>query len=117
MTFMGAQGLFVALIVGLLVEELIPTLGKNKKLRIKMPDAVLPAVVQSFNLLIPIIIIFVGAAVSNYLLSLVAEDGIQYINNTLQAPFVSLGSNMIPIIVLLIAEQFLWILGCSADTN
>lgn len=66
--------MFVALIVGLLVEELIPTLGKNKKLRIKMPDAVLPAVVQSFNLLIPII-------------------------------------------VLLIAEQFLWILGCSADTN
>lgn len=112
MTFMGAQGLFVALIVGLAVGELIPAMAKNKKLCIKMPDSVPPAVAQSFNLVIPIIIVFVGAAVINYILGFVAEGGIQYvIYNSIQAPFRSLGGNIFTILIFVIAQQFLWLLG------
>ena len=36
--FFGAQGLFVALIVGLLVAEILTRFSKNKKLEIKMPE-------------------------------------------------------------------------------
>ena len=112
MTFMGAQGLFVALIVGLAVGELIPAMAKNKKLCIKMPDSVPPAVAQSFNLVIPIIIVFVGAAIVNYILGFVAEGGVQYvIYNSIQAPFRSLGGNIVTILIFVIAQQFLWLLG------
>ena len=91
MTFMGAQGLFVALIVGLLVGEAIPALGKNEKLRIKMPDGVPPAVAQSFNLVIPVIIVFVIASICSFIFGIVTDGGIQYI--------------------FALAQQFLWILG------
>lgn len=112
MTFMGAQGLFVALLVGLLVGEFLPEMAKNKKLCIKMPDSVPPAVARSFNLVIPIILIFVISAIANYFLGMISEGGIQYvIYNSIQKPFSSLGGNIITILVFVLAQQFLWILG------
>lgn len=112
MTFMGAQGLFVAIIVGLLVGEFLPKMAKNEKLRIKMPDTVPPAVAQSFNLVIPIMIIFVVAALLNYGFSIVAEGGIQYvIYEAIQAPFSKMSGNIITVIIFCIAQQFLWLLG------
>ena len=112
MTFMGAQGLFVALIVGLLVGEAIPALGKNEKLRIKMPDGVPPAVAQSFNLVIPVIIVFVIASICSFVFGIVTDGGIQYIiYNVIQVPFRSLGNNIFTVLIFALAQQFLWILG------
>ena len=112
MNFMGAQGLFVALLVGLLVGEFLTTLQKNKRLAIKMPEAVPPAVAQSFNLLIPIIIILMGSSFLNYLFSFLADGGIQYvIYNAIQAPFASLGGNIFTILIFAVVQQFLWVLG------
>ncbi|WP_416327637.1 PTS sugar transporter subunit IIC [[Eubacterium] hominis] len=112
MNFMGAQGLFVALLVGLLVGEFLTALQKNKRLAIKMPDAVPPAVAQSFNLLIPIIIILMGSSLINYLFNYLSEGGIQYvIYNAIQAPFASLGGNIFTILIFAVVQQFLWVLG------
>lgn len=112
MTFMGAQGLFVALIVGLLVGEFLPEMAKNKKLCIKMPDSVPPAVARSFNLVIPIIIVFMVSAIANFFLNKVAVGGIQFvIYNAIQKPFSSLGGNIVTILIFVLAQQFLWILG------
>ena len=112
MTFMGAQGLFVAIIVGLLVGEAIPALSKNEKLRIKMPDGVPPAVAQSFNLVIPIIIVFVIASILSFIFGNVTDGGVQYIiYNMIQVPFRSLGSNIFTVLLFALAQQFLWILG------
>lgn len=110
--FLGAQGLFVALIVGLLVGELLPTLQKNKRLVIKMPDSVPPAVSQSFNSLLPIIIILILGGVLNFTMNLLAKGGIQYvIFNAIQAPFSNLGGNIITILLFIVAQQLLWVLG------
>lgn len=112
MNFMGSQGLFVALIVGLVVGELMPVLAKSKRLCIKMPDAVPPAVSQSFNLLIPIIIVLMGSAVINYFLNIITTGGIQYlIYNAIQTPFSALGGNIITILIFCLVQQFLWVLG------
>lgn len=112
MNFMGAQGLFVALIVGLLVGEFLTRLSRNKKLCIKMPDSVPPAVAQSFNLIIPIIIIFATSTLINYLLGMVTEGGIQQIiYDAIQKPFSKLGGNIFTILIFVIAQQFLWLLG------
>ena len=112
MTFMGAQGLFVAILVGLLVGEAVPALAKNEKLRIKMPDSVPPAVAQSFNLVIPIIIVFVVSGILSFLFNSFTEGGIQYIiYNVIQVPFRSLGNNIFTVLIFALAQQFLWILG------
>lgn len=111
-TYFGAQGLFVALIFGLILAELLTRLGKNEKLRIKMPDMVPPAVSQSFNLLIPIMIVLAVMGLLNFIFSKITSDGIQVlIYNTIQAPLTSLGSSMGTIIVFVLVQQFLWVLG------
>ncbi len=112
MTFMGSQGIFVGIIIALLIGEFLPAMAKNKKLCIKMPDSVPPAVAQSFNLVIPIIIIFVVAAIINYLLGFISEGGIHYVvYDAIQAPFSSLGGNIVTILIFAVVQQFLWILG------
>lgn len=107
-TYFGAQGL----LVGLLTAELLTRFGKNEKLRIKMPEMVPPAVAQSFNLLIPMMLVLAIMGVLNYLFSMITPEGIQVvIYNAIQAPLTSLGNSMGTIIVFVIVQQLLWIIG------
>lgn len=111
-TYFGAQGLFVALFVGLLTAELLIRLGRNQKLRISMPEMVPPAVSKSFNLLIPIMIVMAITGLINFIFQKVTPDGIQVlIYNAIQAPMTSLGSSMGTILVFVVVQQFLWVLG------
>ena len=111
-TYFGAQGLFVALFVGLFVAELLTRLGRNSKLRISMPEMVPPAVSKSFNLLIPIMIVMAVTGIVNFAFSKITSDGIQVlIYNAIQAPMTSLGSSMGTILVFVVVQQFLWVLG------
>ena len=111
-TYFGAQGLFVALFVGLFTAEVLTRLGRNSKLRIKMPDMVPPAVSKSFNLLIPIMITLGVTGVINFIFGKITPDGIQVlIYNVIQAPLTSLGSSMGTILTFVVVQQFLWVLG------
>lgn len=111
-TYFGAQGLFVALLVGLFVAEVLTRLGRNKHLRISMPDMVPPAVSKSFNLLLPIMIVLAVVGVLNFVFANITPDGIQVlIYNAIQAPLTSLGSSMGTILSLVLIQQLLWVLG------
>lgn len=55
-TSSNAQGLFLAMIVGIVSILMFDKLMKFKKLRIKMPEAVPPAVSESFSSLIPTVL-------------------------------------------------------------
>lgn len=111
-TYFGAQGLFVALIVGLVSAELLIRLGRNKKLCITMPSMVPPAVTKSFNLLIPIMIVMGITGLTNFIFGKITPDGIQVlIYSAIQAPLTSLGSSMGTILVFVVVQQLLWILG------
>ena len=70
--FFGPQGLFVAIIVGLLVGELMAKLSKSKRLEIKMPEQVPPAVARTFKLLIPIIITTLSFTFVNFFIKKIA---------------------------------------------
>lgn len=110
--FLGAQGLFVALIIGLFVGEVLCILQNNKKLVIKMPSSVPPAVSQSFNLLLPIIIVLMSGSILNYLISLITEGGVHYlIFKSIQAPFSNLAGNIVTVLLFVVSQQFLWLLG------
>ena len=59
MTWMGAQGLFAAMLATLVATRVYCALMKNDKIQIKMPDSVPPVIANTFEGLIPGM--FVGA--------------------------------------------------------
>lgn len=110
--FLGAQGLFVAMLVALVTGELFHKLTNNKRLRITMPEQVPENVARSFSNLIPIILILVIFSVSNFLISLIAPEGInELIFRLIQAPLQDLGGNLFTIILFAFLSNLLWILG------
>ncbi len=112
MQWHGAQGLFVALIIGLLVGELFSRLSKSDKLQIKMPAQVPPAVARSFKVLFPIIIVTVIFAVANYIIGALYPKGIhELIYSVLQTPLRNLGTNIFSVVILAIVSNFLWVFG------
>lgn len=112
MKFMGPQGLFVALITAILVSELMTFLLKVKKLEIKMPEQVPPAVTRSFKVLIPIVIITVIFAVLNYIVMGFIDGGIHdLVYQIIQKPLSSLGNNIFSVISISVISSLLWCMG------
>ncbi|SCI76717.1 PTS system oligo-beta-mannoside-specific EIIC component [uncultured Clostridium sp.] len=110
--YFGAQGLFVAIIIGMLVAEILCKLSKSPKLEIKMPEQVPPAVARTFKILIPIILVTLFFAVANFVLLKFAPGGIHtVIYNLLQAPMTALGSSVFSIVVVGIVANLLWVMG------
>ena len=110
--FMGAQGLFAAILVGLLVGEFMAILSKSKRLEIKMPDQVPPAVARSFKVLLPIIIITLSFSIVNFLIKQVSPGGLhEWVYTVIQAPLTQLGQNVGSVIVLALLCQVLWAMG------
>ena len=110
--FMGAQGLFVAILVGLLVGEFMAILSKSKKLEIKMPDQVPPAVSRSFKVLLPIIIITLSFSILNFMIKKVSPGGLhEWFYTVIQSPLTKLGQNIGSVIVLALLCQVLWAMG------
>ena len=110
--FLGSQGLFVAIIVGLVVGELMAILSKSEKLEIKMPEQVPPAVARSFKVLIPIILITLSFSIINFLIKKVAPGGLhEWVYAVIQSPLTKLGQNVGSVIVLAFICQVLWAMG------
>ncbi|MCI1589895.1 PTS sugar transporter subunit IIC [Heyndrickxia oleronia] len=110
--WVGAQGLFVALIVGLIVGELFSRLTKYKKLQFNMHPSVPPAVSRSFKVLFPIIIIVVLFAIGNGIINAFYPKGLhQFIYEVLQTPLKHLGTNIVSLVILAIVSNLLWVFG------
>ena len=110
--YMGAQGLFVAILVGLLVGELMSRLAKSDKLEIKMPEQVPSAVARSFKVLIPIIITTIFFSVLNYFVKMAAPGGLhELIYNIIQTPLTRMSQSLFSVIILALLSQLLWAMG------
>lgn len=110
--YMGAQGLFVAILVGLLVGELMSRLAKSDKLEIKMPEQVPPAVARSFKVLIPIIITTIFFSVLNYFVKMAAPGGLhELIYSIIQTPLTRMSQSLFSVIILALLSQLLWAMG------
>jgi len=111
--WVGAQGLFVALIVGLLVGEIFSRLSKSKKLQINMPASVPPAVSRSVKVLFPIIIIItVLFAIANAIINVFYPKGLhEFIYAVIQTPLKHLGTNIFSLVILAIVSNLLWVFG------
>jgi len=85
--FLGAQGLFVSIFVAFVATELFVRLLGNKKLIIKMPEGVPPAVAKSFAALFPsMIVLFIFGFFKIFLTAVGVPDIHQAIFTPIQAP-------------------------------
>ncbi|MEK5481418.1 MULTISPECIES: PTS sugar transporter subunit IIC [unclassified Viridibacillus] len=109
----GTGGIFVALIVSLLSSELFSRLSGNKRLLIKMPDGVPPAVSKSFAALLPAIITIATFALVRTVISTSFDipDIISSFYTTIQEPFMGLTNTWAAGLLLAFVPVFLWSFG------
>lgn len=110
--YLGAQGLFVALFVSLVATELFVKLMGNKKLIIKMPEGVPPAVGRSFAALLPSLIVLVIFGALKIVLGAIGVPDIhQFIFELIQKPLLGLASSLPAALLVVFLVHLLWFFG------
>ncbi|KAI3347296.1 PTS sugar transporter subunit IIC [Clostridium botulinum] len=111
-TFLGAQGLFISIIVALVATEVFVKLSGNSKLVIKMPQGVPPAVSKSFAALIPsIIVLALTAGVKELLIVINIPDVHQALFLALQKPLQGVAGSLGGVLLIIFVSQLLWFFG------
>lgn len=109
--WLGAAGLFVAIIVGLLSTK-INAFIVHRKWTIKMPDGVPPYVGKSFASIIPAIVIGAIFTIIAGIFSVTSFESVhQFIFSFLQKPLMGLGGSFGAYLVATILIQLLWWFG------
>ncbi|WP_302954245.1 PTS sugar transporter subunit IIC [Faecalitalea cylindroides] len=112
----GAQGLFIAMIISVLVSELFSALMKIDKIKIKMPASVPAAISQSFNTLIPILVSLVVVGVAGQLFFLATGTYMNsWIYSVVQAPLEAIFQSPFGAIALFMIAQVFWFLGIHGN--
>lgn len=110
-TWLSAQGVFSAMIVGLLVARAYVYM-KQHNWTIKMPEGVPPMVSNSFANLIPAVVIGAVAAVINYLFAMTSWGSFhQMIFSIIQTPLKNIGGSIWAMILVTLLMQLLWFFG------
>ncbi|MGL4952042.1 MAG: PTS sugar transporter subunit IIC [Mycoplasma sp.] len=122
---MGANGMIVAILASLVSMELFAIFERSKKLEIKMPNGVPPAVARAFSKLLPTIftlMIMVALQVPFIVFEMISKGDVSFgfglgqsISVAIQAPFISLVSNPNASLTIGIVYTFftalLWFVG------
>lgn len=108
----GAQGLFVSMIMSMVAVKFFGLLTNIDAIKIKMPDSVPTGITRSFNILIPIFIIITAFSVGGCLFNTFTGNYLNvWIYNIIQLPLQALANTTGGILVLALANQLFWFLG------
>lgn len=108
---MGATGLFTAIIFGFISTVIFSKL-MLKKITIKMPDSVPPAVSKAFAAIIPALVALYVCAIINHVFTLVTgQPVIDWITATIQAPLLNLSQGFGSVILIVFLVHLLWFFG------
>lgn len=108
----GAQGLFVSMIMSMVAVKFFGLLTNIDAIKIKMPDSVPTGIARSFNILIPIFIIITAFSVGGCLFNTFTGNYLNvWIYNIIQLPLQALANTTGGILVLALANQSFWFLG------
>lgn len=110
-TYMAAQGLFVAIILGLIngwgYQWFI-----NHNIQIKMPESVPPAISKSFSAILPGAALLVGWLIVYGVLDAFGLPNLHMLAKTvLGTPLGLLGNNIVGVIILVLCCSSLWFVG------
>lgn len=108
----GAQGLFVSMIMSMVAVKFFGLLTNIDAIKIKMPDSVPTGIARSFNILIPIFIIITAFSVGGCLFNTFTGNYLNvWIYNIIQLPLQALANTTGGILVLGLVNQLFWFLG------
>lgn len=111
-TLTSSGGMFVGIIAALLSTELLVSISQKKKLQISMPDAVPPAVAQSFNTLIPESLVIILFAVVTFTYNQISGQTVpELITTIISAPLQFALESPLGLFVVQILTQILWFFG------
>lgn len=111
-TLTSSGGMFVGIIAALISTELLVKISVKKKLQIKMPESVPPAVAQSFNTLIPESLVIILFAVITFTYVQVSGQTVpELITDLISAPLQVALESPIGLFVVQILTQILWFFG------
>lgn len=109
--WLGAAGLFSAMIIGLLVPAIYVFILK-RNFTIKMPEGVPPTITKAFAALIPGFIIAFLFCLLRYGFSLTSYGSVnQFIYTMLQTPLTSLGASPLTFCIFIFMCSLMWFFG------
>jgi len=110
-TWLGAQGVFSAMIIGLAVGR-IYVLFRQKGWTVKMPDSVPPMVTQMFDSLFPAVTIGIISILITRIFTATSFGSFhQFIYSVIQQPLKGIGGSIAAIIICSLLQQILWFFG------
>lgn len=108
---LGAQGIFLAIIAGILGAR-IYILLLDKNIKLKMPDSVPESVSGMFEMMIPTGLVFLVFLAVRWGFSMTPYGTAQnFVYGILQAPLMSIGGGVAGILVYLTFSKVLWLFG------
>ena len=111
-TVTGAQGLFIAMILSIVVSEIFSMFNKIEKIKIKMPKEVPSGIATGFNVLIPAFIAVMVVSVLGSVFQMITGNYLnEWIYTVVQAPLQVVFQTPGGIIILIIIMQLFWFLG------
>ena len=115
--YLGATGLFTALIVGILALEIYGMFRKMDALKIKMPEQVPPGVSRAFEVLIPTFLTLVVVGTIGWLVHMTTG---QYFNDliktVIQEPLVNIiGDNIVAVMFMYVLISLFWLVGIHGN--
>jgi len=109
--FTDANGLFTALIVGVLATLLYVKLCESGKLTIKLPDSVPPNVSMSFAVLFPTVITVFAFAVVGFIFNQLFHLNFFAVISTIMAPVQAIMTGLPGYLVVVLLMMLLWWFG------
>lgn len=110
--YLGAAGMLIGLVMGIVSVEILCRLMKVEKIKIKMPEEVPPMIAKSFNVLIPL-------AITIVIMALIGWGTVQLSGSYLpdlfytfiQKPLEGLAQTPFVAVLIVFITQVLWFLG------
>lgn len=110
-TWLSAQGLFIAIIAGLLSTRLYVLLKQNN-VTIKMPESVPGFVQNTFTSLIPVMIVGILAMLVSWGFSFTAYGSLaELVYSVIAVPLLGLSGNVWSLVIIVLVQMVLWFFG------
>lgn len=108
----GAQGLFIGMIMAIVSTQILKKLMSINAIKIKLPNSVPHGIAVSFNTLIPIFIILIGTAVFGNVFYLLTDSYLnEWIYAIVQTPLQAAFQSPVGAVIMAIVNQLFWFLG------
>lgn len=110
--YVNATGLFVGIAIALIATELFVKLSKTKKLTIKMPQGVPPAVSRSFAALLPGVLTVLAVTFITVIINQLADKNVfDLITDTIMNPLTKSSGTLSFGLVIVFLTHLLWAFG------